>query len=140
MTDSARAPMRPLRLDHVVLKVVDLARAEAFYTRLLDASVERRLQTPVVLVQLRIGESILDLVPGRQADEGENMDHFCIRVDPFDAEAIQAHIRACGGTPERHAELYGADGYGWSIYFRDPDGNRVELKGPPTRQLNDPKP
>ena len=30
MTDPARAPMRALRLDQVVLKVSDLARAEAF--------------------------------------------------------------------------------------------------------------
>jgi hypothetical protein len=26
---------------------------------------------------------------------------------------------------------YGAEGYGSSIYVTDPDGNTVELKGPP---------
>jgi glyoxylase I family protein len=135
---TAPNPMRALRLDHVVLKVTDLARAEAFYRSLLGAGVERRIDKPIVLVQLRIGESLLDLVPGRSADDGENMEHFCMRVEPFDAEAITAHILACGGKPEPMRELYGADGYGWSIYFRDPDGNKVELKGPPTRQLGDP--
>lgn len=136
----AAGPIRPLRLDHVVLRVRDLARAEGFYGRLLGAVVERRLEKPIVIAQLRIGESLLDLVPGRAEGEGLNMDHFCIRVEPFDADAIFAHIRACGGEPEQLRELYGADGYGWSIYLRDPDGNRVELKGPPTRQLHDPVP
>jgi catechol 2,3-dioxygenase-like lactoylglutathione lyase family enzyme len=142
---NAPSPMRVLRLDHVVLRVQDLARAEAFYARLLGAAVERRIDTPIVLVQLRIGESLLDLVPGRvpvPGDDGaaDNMEHFCMRVDPFDPEAITAHIIACGGVPEPARERYGADGFGWSIYLRDPDGNRVELKGPPTRQLGDPKP
>jgi glyoxylase I family protein len=68
------------------------------------------------------------------------MEHFCLRVDPFDPDAITAHILACGGRPEPKRELYGADGFGWSIYLRDPEGNRVELKGPPTRQLGDPPP
>jgi catechol 2,3-dioxygenase-like lactoylglutathione lyase family enzyme len=136
----APAPMRILRLDHVVLRVHDLARAEAFYRSLLGAAVERRIDKPIVLVQLRIGEALLDLVPGRMpapGDDGagDNMEHFCLRVDPFDPDAITAHILACGGQPEPKRELYGADGFGWSIYLRDPEGNRVELKGPPTRQL-----
>ena len=134
------APMRVMRIDHVVLKVSDLARAEAFYSAVLGAQVERSIVKPIVLVQLRIGDCILDLVPGRASGEGENMEHFCMRVEPFDAEAITAHIERCGGVAEPVRELYGADGFGPSIYFRDPDGNKVELKGPPTRQLNDPKP
>ncbi|MDB5866371.1 MAG: lactoylglutathione lyase [Betaproteobacteria bacterium] len=135
------APMRVLRLDHVVLRVADLARAEAFYTAVLGASVERRIDKPIVLVQLRIGESLLDLVPGRKPEEAaHNVEHFCMRVEPFDAEAIAAHVRRHGGEPEEPRELYGADGFGTSIYFRDLDGNRVELKGPPTRQLHESKP
>ena len=137
---AAPAPIRVLRLDHVVLRVTDLVRAEAFYCAVLGARVERRIDKPIVLVQLRIGDSILDLVPGRKPGEGGDMDHFCMRVEPFDAEAITAHVRRCGGEPEPVRELYGADGYGPSIYFRDPDGNKVEVKGPPTRQLDDPKP
>ena len=54
--------------------------------------------------------------------------------------AIAAHVRSFGGEPESPRELYGADGFGPSIYVRDLDGNRVELKGPPTRQLQDPRP
>ena len=68
----APAPMRILRLDHVVLRVQDLARAEAFYARLLGAAVERRIDKPIVLVQLRIGESLLDLVPGRVPVPGDD--------------------------------------------------------------------
>ena len=107
----APAPMRILRLDHVVLRVHDLARAEAFYRSLLGAAVERRIDKPIVLVQLRIGEALLDLVPGRMPASGDdgasdNMEHFCLRVDPFDPDAITAHILACGGLPEPKRELY----------------------------------
>ena len=138
---AAQPPMRVLRLDHVVLRVADLARAEAFYRGVLGATVERAIEKPIVLVQLRIGDCLLDLVPGRKPEEtAHNVEHFCMRVEPFDAEAIAAHVRSFGGEPEAPRELYGADGFGPSIYFRDLDGNRVELKGPPTRQLHDPKP
>ena len=142
---TAAVPMRILRLDHVVLRVEDFARAEAFYCSVLGARVERRIDKPIVLVQLRIGDALLDLVPGRVRPGGDdgagvNMEHFCMRVEPFDPEAISAHIVACGGHPEPKRELYGAGGFGWSIHFRDPEGNKVELKGPPTRQLGDPKP
>lgn len=137
---TAKVPVHVLRLDHVVLRVADLARAEAFYCGVLGTSVARRIEKPIVLVQLRIGDSLLDLVPGLKPGEGHNMEHFCLRVEPFDPEAIAAHIRSFGAEPEPMRELYGADGFGPSIYFRDLDGNSVELKGPPTRQLGDPKP
>ena len=34
--------------------------------------------------------------------------------------------------------LFGADGYGPSIYVKDPDGNTVELKGPPIENQDEP--
>jgi len=43
-------------------------------------------------------------------------------------------MMACGVAPDRVEERFGADGIGPSMYLRDPDGNVVELKGPPVRQ------
>ena len=63
--------------------------------------------------------------------EGRNVDHFCLRVEPFDAEAIRAHLEARGIDAGEVARRYGAEGMGPSIYIQDPDGNTVELKGPP---------
>ena len=59
------------------------------------------------------------------------MDHICLRVDPFDGPAILAHLRANGLHPGPVESRYGAEGEGPSIYVEDPDGNVVELKGPP---------
>ena len=60
-----------------------------------------------------------------------NVDHLCFRVEPFDEATIRAHLAslaiAAGPTESR----YGAEGEGPSIYLRDPQGNTVELKGPP---------
>ena len=128
-------PFQVLRLDHVVLAVSDLQRAEAFYTRLLGAHVERRLDKPV-LVQLRTGDSLLDLVPGAPDPGHPNMAHCCFRIDPFDEAAITDHLRSLDITPENSGERYGADGHGPSIYLRDPDHNQIELKGPPVRRLD----
>jgi glyoxylase I family protein len=118
-------------LDHVVLRVRDLAASIDFYKRVLGARIERQLQTPRI-VQLRIGESLLDLVPGREG-RGANMDHFAMRVAPFDPAALTRQLARFGIEPGPVAERYGAEGYGPSIYFNDPDGNTVELKGPAVR-------
>jgi len=130
-----------LGLDHVVLRVTDLDRARNFYCDVLGCRVEV-FQKKVGLLQLRAGDSLIDLVPvdgqlGRMGgaapgSEGRNMDHFCLRVKPFDAAAIMAHLGAHGVDPGKVEQRYGAEGMGPSIYLRDPDGNVVELKGPAT--------
>ncbi len=127
------APNTVLGLDHVVLRVRDLVASIDFYKRVLGARVERELQKPR-LVQLRIGDSLLDLVPGRKPREaGANLDHFAMRVAPFDPAALKRRLARYGIEPGEVAERYGAEGYGPSIYFRDPDGNMIEFKGPAVR-------
>ena len=121
-------------LDHVVLRVRDLEKSIAYYRAVLGARIERQLQTPRI-VQLRIGDSLLDLVPGRRrkADADHNLDHFALRVDNLDAAALARRLKPFGIMPGDAAERYGSAGYGPSIYFTDPDGNMIEFKGPATR-------
>lgn len=122
-----------LRIDHVVLRVRDLEASIDFYRRILGASIERQLQTPRI-VQLRIGESLLDLVPGRKGRASTaNMDHFALQVAPLDPAALTRKLARFGIEPGEVKDRYGAQGYGPSVYFFDPDGNQVELKGPATR-------
>jgi catechol 2,3-dioxygenase-like lactoylglutathione lyase family enzyme len=131
---------RILGLDHVVVRVRDLDAALRFYRGVLGCTEERRIDA-LGLVQLRAGASLIDLVPvdsplgraggGTPGTDGKNVDHFCLRIEPFDAEALAAHLRSHRVEPGEIARRYGADGHGPSMYVRDPDGNVVELKGPP---------
>jgi catechol 2,3-dioxygenase-like lactoylglutathione lyase family enzyme len=129
-------------LDHVVLRVAALAPMLRFYCDGLGCSVERR-EDEIGLVQLRAGASLIDLVPvdsplGRAGGpapgaEGHNMDHFCLRIEPFDEAAIRLHLQRHGIAAGPTEQRFGAEGQGPSIYLRDPAGNTVELKGPPRR-------
>jgi glyoxylase I family protein len=113
-----------------------------FYCDALGCTIERR-QDAIGLVQLRAGRSLIDIVSvdgplGRKGgaapgDEGRNMDHLCLRVEPFDADAIRAHLDAHGVRIGETGQRYGAEGEGFSLYVTDPEGNTVELKGPATR-------
>jgi len=127
-------------IDHLVLRVVDLPATLRFYCEGLGCQVERR-QEEIGLIQLRAGRSMLDLVPvdgklGRAGGaapgvQGRNLDHLCFRVDPFDEAAIRAHLATLGIAAGPLESRYGAEGKGPSIYVSDPQGNVVELKGPP---------
>ena len=122
-------------LDHLVLRVADLDRAIRFYEQVLGCHVERRLDQPK-LVQLRAGASLIDLVPAGSAPkpaEGRNLDHFAVRIATFDYTALAAHLREHGIAAGEVRRRYGAEGYGSSLYITDPDGNVVELKGPPEK-------
>jgi glyoxylase I family protein len=128
-------------IDHVVLRVIDLPKMLDFYCRILGCIVERR-QDELGLVQLRAGRSLIDLIsfdgalgvtggagPG---ETGRNMDHFCLRADPFDASVIRDFLTTNGVVCGEVESRYGAEGEGPSIYLSDPERNTVELKGPPS--------
>jgi hypothetical protein len=59
------------------------------------------------------------------------MDHFCVQLADFNEKRIVAHLRRRGVEAGEVARRYGALGHGPSMYLTDPDGNVVELKGPP---------
>jgi glyoxylase I family protein len=131
----------PIRhIDHLVLRVTALGPMLRFYEEVLGCRVERRLDD-IGLIQLRAGAALIDLVPvdstlGRIGGDAvdarhRNMDHFCLRVEPFDEARIRRHLQAHGVDAGPTEMRYGAEGDGPSIYLRDPDGNTVELKGPP---------
>lgn len=129
-------------IDHVVLRVRDLPRSIAFYCEVLGCQEERRVEA-LGLVQLRAGASLIDLVDlasplgkagGAPASEGApNLDHFALQLADFDEERLRAHLIGNGVEPGDVGQRYGAQGMGPSMYIRDPDGNVVELKGPPNR-------
>ncbi len=136
--------IRIKNLDHVVLRAQDAERLVRFYCDVLGCTVERRSSPELGMAQLRAGDALIDIVavdselgrmggaaPGK---DGRNMDHFCIRLDPFEEEAIRQHLAQHDVVGSKLETRYGAEGNGPSIYIQDPDGNTVELKGPPNRK------
>ncbi len=133
--------IRVLGIDHVVLRVSDVKRSLHFYCEVLGCKEERRIEK-LGLIQLRAGFSLIDLVDvnaplGRlggpaAGDSARNVDHFALQLEDFEPAALRAHLEAHGVAPGDIGERYGAQGMGPSMYIRDPDGNVVELKGPPS--------
>jgi glyoxylase I family protein len=128
------------RLDHIVLRVRDVNTMIRFYTDVLGCTVDK-VQETLGLYQLRAGDSLIDLItidgklgstggaaPGA---EGRNLDHFCLRIEPFDGPCIREWLIGKGIEAGEVVQRYGAEGEGPSIYLSDPEGNVIELKGPP---------
>lgn len=129
-----KRPFEIQRLDHLVLRTRDIERLVAFYEG-LGCSIVRKLDA-MSMCQMRAGDSMIDIVSIQEAStpagQERNLDHFAIRVEPFDESAILAYCEAHAiESQAMPMPLLGADGYGPAIYITDPDGNRVELKGPP---------
>lgn len=129
------------QLDHLVIRAQDAETMIKFYCDVLGCTVERRSSHEFGLVQLRAGNSLIDIVRvdselgrmGRVAPEkrGRNMDHFCVLLEAFKEKAIREHLAQHGVAGSKLETRYGAEGNGPSIYIQDPEGNTVELKGPP---------
>jgi catechol 2,3-dioxygenase-like lactoylglutathione lyase family enzyme len=137
----AANPVRIEGLDHIVLRVADLQRMLAFYVGVLGC-IREKDQESLGLYQLRAGAALIDLVtlegplgkmggagPGAQ---GRNLDHFCLAIADFDEPALRSWLTAAGVEVGETGQRYGAQGTGPSLYIRDPEGNVVELKAPPS--------
>ena len=117
------------KLGHVVLKVRDARKAKEFYTRVLGLKVANDTRDPgavflsfgtqhhdLALFQLATGEAPEEAQPG--------LHHTAWQLGSF--EELQAAHRELGtlGIPVESAIEHNVTR---SIYFHDPDGNRVEL-------------
>ena len=137
---SQQHPINIRLIDHVVVRAADLRKMVDFYCEVLGCRLERG-PGEIGLAQLRAGNSLIDVLDvagplggecGRVPErEAPNMDHFCVQVEPWDVEAIRAHLRSHGIEVADSVMRYGALGNGPSLYIEDPEGNWVELKGPP---------
>jgi catechol 2,3-dioxygenase-like lactoylglutathione lyase family enzyme len=126
-------------IDHVVLRVKDIELMRRFYCDILGAT-HVAYRPEFGMSHLRVGAAMIDLVelsgplgkaggagPGT---EGRNMDHLCLRVEPFEEQEILSYLRKHGVPVGDVRTRFGAEGNGVSIYVTDPEGNTVELKGP----------
>ena len=121
--------MQLLELDHFGLDVVDLDRAERFYTQLLGLAVAQRFGRHQVL--LRCGAQMLALfartdLPPRVTDRIENplgKGHHAFKVSLTDLRTAQDTFRV------HSVPTYGPIDWGDHdcLYFLDPDGNLLEI-------------
>jgi glyoxylase I family protein len=116
-------------IDHVVLRVKDIDTMRKFYCDVLGAS-HVAYRPEFRMSHLRVGAAMIDLVEVDGPLGGRNMDHLCLRVEPFDQDVIVDHLRKHGVAVGDIRNRFGAEGNGISIYLTDPEGNTVELKGP----------
>jgi len=125
-------------IDHIVLRTTKLQAMLEFYTGVLGCKVERETSPKTGLTQLRAGNALIDLVVvdselGRlggaaPTQTGNNVDHFCLQLKPILEEEIKAHLESNGVEVGEFDDRYGAQGFGKSVYIKDPEGNVVELR------------
>jgi len=144
LNDPAAASRRPFavaRIDHVVLRCRDIQAMLDFYRDVLGLDVAKRNER-LGMIHLRAGSAMVDLIPMAQLPTdrdgpastatSHNMDHLCLRIEPFDVARLEAYFGARGIMLGELRVRFGAEGDGTSFYLQDPEGNRVELKGPST--------
>jgi lactoylglutathione lyase len=109
-----------LRVSHILLKVKDLEKAEAFYTRVMGMEVVTRETRangqPLVVMGQGVG-----LTPSEDPQTTKSHDHIGIRIE--NADVLIAALQKAG-VPIADGPKKGQ--YGTSVYFLDPDGNRLE--------------
>jgi glyoxylase I family protein len=125
-------------IDHIVLRTSKLQEMLNFYCQVLGCSIERETSNEVGLIQLRAGNALIDLVTidGELGKKGgaepalteNNLDHFCLQLRPISETQIKDHLQKHGIKTDDFTKRYGAQGFGRSIYIKDPQGNLVELR------------
>lgn len=131
-------PFALRKIDHIVLKALDVSNMAEFYITVLGCTLEREV-AGAGLLQLRAGECLIDIIDA-QSDfalrtgsppngDSPTVDHICLRVQPWDDEAILSHLTSHSVRFGQIELRYGADGHGPSLYLQDPENNWIELKG-----------
>lgn len=108
-------------VDHVVLHVSDVERAKKFYTEVLGMTVYREDDSQVFMHAGQQGVALFQKQGDARLTAGNDLNHLALNVASGDYETLKAELENHG------VAVSGRPGQDRCIYFRDPDGHRLQL-------------
>ncbi len=123
--------IKVLGIDHVALSVSDLEKSLKFYTDVLGLNIsQREHQKPGTEYFLDCGGALVGLIQGDSGghrhflqDGGLGGNHFSFRVHTKDFDRIVEEVK----SREIPIAFSKKREKSWSLYFLDPDGNKLEI-------------
>lgn len=100
-------------LNHIAVRVTDIARTRAFYQKHLGLPLISESSSSLFL---KLGNEFLTFFK----NERPGLDHFCIAIQDFKPDAVVEELKRQGLPPRRPSGTN-------RIYFKDPDGLEVQL-------------
>ena len=124
-------------LFHFAFNVTDLDEARRFYGEVLGCREGRSTDTWVDFdffshqISLHLGEPLRTAPTGRVGDHMVPMPHFGLVLQKDDWQAMAGRLQAAGVSfvIEPHLRFAGQSGEQWTMFFLDPFGNPLEIKG-----------
>jgi extradiol dioxygenase family protein len=124
-------------LFHLAFHVHDLDAARAFYGGVLGCSEGRSTATWVDFdffghqISMHLGASFATTDTGQVGDHHVPMPHFGVVLQRADWQALAQRLRerGVGFVMEPQLRFEGLPGEQWTMFFRDPSGNPIEVKG-----------
>jgi len=124
-------------LFHFAFNVTDLNEARRFYGDVLGCREGRSTSTWVDFdfyghqISLHLGEPLKTALTGHVGDHLVPMPHFGLILQRADWQAMAERLQAVGMrfVIEPHLRFAGQSGEQWTMFFLDPFGNPIEVKG-----------
>jgi len=124
-------------LFHLAYHVTDLEEARRFYGGVLGCTEGRSTDTWVDFdffghqISLHRGTPFATSLTGRVGDKLVPMPHFGLVLELPQWQALAERLRAAGTkfVIEPHLRYPGQPGEQWTMFFQDPSGNPIEVKG-----------
>lgn len=121
-------------VDHIALVTKKLEAMKKFYIEGLELTLEQegKAKAGYNVVTLRAGESLIDLFEASPTNPAPaanlSAGHFCLSATGTSIYDVIATFKRKGLDPSQAEVNSGAKGKGLSIWVRDPDGNKIEIK------------
>jgi len=113
--------IRASGVDHIVLHVNDVQRSKKFYTEILGMTAYREDDGQVFLHAGQQGVALFKKSDDQPLAAGNDLNHLALNVETGSYETLRADLEAHG------ISVGGRPGEDRCIYFRDPDGHRLQL-------------
>ena len=125
------SPLKVQSIDHVALSVRDLDKSLKFYTEVMGLKItEREYSKPGIEYFLDCGSALIGLIQGDSngekhllQDAGLGGNHVSFRVKTQDFDNMVDEVKKLGLTITYQKKREKS----WSLYFLDPDGNKLEI-------------